>query len=354
MNNMNRLLIGMVMLLTSPGLRAGEATEYGMRDDLLPGGAGMAIKEKILFTTVGSEPLAKAKRLVAVDIKDPAAPRVLSFVDLKVFPQDLAVAGDTAFVVDGLRLFAIDISNPVALRILSETVIADRPENGPQGIALDGTDAYLACRKQGVVKVDVSRPEMPVVGTVVTTPFSRGVALHKTGDATYVVSADDTRGVHVIRGNQLVASYPLANGCAARVRVAGNRVYVANGGSFLTILSIASNGSLTLVSEYATLPDGIYYGSYAYDVLPVENSALLLAGENGVQVVDLSDPARPVAAAAGSGKIPSTPLVRAAILDKGRLYVNAGTMDGQTLLVVMDATSLSAFKLVGESLNLSE
>ena len=348
MNNMNRLLIGMAL----PGLRASKASEYGTRDDLLPGGAGMAVKGNVLFTTVGSEPLPKAQRLAAVDINDPAALRVLSFVDLKGFPQDLALVGDTAFVVDGLRLFAIDISNPAAMRILSETAIADTPENGPQGIVIDGTDAYLACRKQGVVKVDVSRPEAPSVGAVVPTPFSRGVALYRSGDATYVVSADDTRGIHVIREGRVVASYPLSTGCAARVRVAGNHVYVANGGSFLTILSIASNGHLTPVSEYATLPDGTYYGSYAYDVLPVENYALLLAGENGVQVIDVSNPSRPVTDS--SEKIPSAPLTRAAILNNGRLYVNAGTMNGQTLLVVMDATTLPSLDTVGESLNLSE
>lgn len=353
MKNMTFLSISLALVLTTLGLRASEAPEYGTRDDLLPGGAGMTVRGKLLFTTIGSEPLAKARRLVAVDIKDPAAPRVLSFIDLKGFPQDLAWVGDTAFVVDGLRLVAIDTSKPSAMRILSETAIADTPENGPQGIVIDGTDAYLACRKQGVVKVDVSRAEAPVVRTVVPTPFSRGVALYKSGEATYVVSADDTRGVHVIQGDRVVASHPLPKGCAARVRVVGNHAYVANGGAFLTILSLASNGSLTLVSECATLPDGIYYGSYAYDVLPVENYALLSAGENGVKPVDVSDPAHPIASAEG-GKIPAAPLVRAAVLDNGRLYVNAGTMDGRTLLVVMDAATLPALKPIGEPLNLSE
>ena len=353
MNIVIRFSIGLAMLLGATGLRAADAPAYGDRDDLLPGGAGMAVKGSVLFTTAGSEAFAKARRLVAVGIDDPAAPRVLSFVDLKGFPQDLALAGDTAFVVDGLRLFAIDIAKPAKMRILSETVIADAPENGPQGIVLDGSDAYLACRKQGVVTVDVSHPEAPVVGTVVATPFSRGVALYKSGDATYVVSADDSRGLHVIRDGRIVASHALENGCAAHVRVAGNRVYVANGGSFLTVLSIATDGRLAPYAEFATPLGGVYYGSYAYDVLPAGKYALLLAGENGVQAVDLSDPDRPVATA-GFGKISGAPLVRSAVLDNGRLYVNAGTMNGRTLLFVMDAANLAALKPLGESLNLSE
>ncbi len=341
------------MLLVATGVCADEASTYGTKDDLLPGGAGIVVKGGIVFTTAGSESFAKAKRLVAIDVGNPAAPKVVSSIELKGFPQDLALAGNIAYVVDGLRLVAIDIANPAAMRILSETAIAEAPEYGPQGIVLDGNDAYLACRRQGVVRVDVSKPKTPVVKGAVATPFSRGVAVHQAGGVTHVISADDTRGMHVIRDGRIVAAQPLKQGSAARVRIDGDRVFVANGGALLAVFTLAPDGKLSLHAEFTEVPDGGYYGSYAYDVLPAGKYAVLAAGENGIVPVDLSDPARPFAVA-GAGKVSASPLVRGVVREGDRLFVNGGTMDGRTLFFVMDAKDWAHVKLACEPLNLSE
>ena len=90
-------------LLAAVNVDAADASTYGTKDDLLPGGAGMAVKGNLVFTTAGAESFAKAKRLVAIDVANPAAPKVVSSVELKGFPQDLALAGNIAYVVDGLR-----------------------------------------------------------------------------------------------------------------------------------------------------------------------------------------------------------------------------------------------------------
>ena len=352
MNTTIRLSISLAMLLAGTGIRADDAATYGTRDDLLPGGAGMAIKGNTLFTTVGAESFAKAKRLAAINIADPAAPKVVSAVELKGFPQDLALSGNLAYVVDGLRLCVIDIADPAAMRIVSETALADTPEYGPQGIVLDGNDAYLACRRQGVVKVNVAKPEAPVIGAVVPTPFSRGVALVKTDGKTVLISADDTRGLTVIQDGRIVASQPLKQGCAARVRIDGDLVFVANGGAFLAVFTIAADGQLAPVAEFTTPPGGVYYGSYAYDVLPSGMRAVVAAGENGLLTIDLTDAAKPVCV--GVAKVPASPLVRGVVRHGDRLFVNGGTMDGRTLLFVMDATAPADHNSIGEPLNLSE
>jgi hypothetical protein len=343
----------LALLLAATGLCADEASAYGAKDDLLPGGAGIAVKGGIVFTTAGAESFAKAKRLVAIDVANPAAPKVVSSVELKGFPQDLALAGNIAYVVDGMRLVAIDIANPAAMRIVYETAVADAPEYGLQGIVLDGNDAYLACRRKGVVTVDISKPEAPVVKAAVATPFSRGVALCQVAGKTFLVSADDTQGLNVILGNRIVASQRLKRGSAARVRVDGDKVFVANGGSFLAVFTMAPDGKLSPHAEFTTVPDGGYYGSYAYDVLPVGKYAVLAAGENGILPVDLSDPAKPFAVV-GAGKVPDVPLVRAVVREGDWLFVNGGTMDGRTLFFTLDAKDWPAFKMAGEPLNLSE
>lgn len=348
-----RGFLATALLLAAQGLWAGDAPAYGAKDDLLPGGAGIALRDDVVFTTTGSEAFAAAKRLVAVDVSTPDAPRMLSYVEMEGFPQDLALSGNVVFVVDGLRLVAVDTTDPAAMKVLSVTLLAERPEFGPQGIAVDGDLAYLACRRQGVVVCDVSNPAAPVRKAVVTTPFSRGVALHRHAQGVYVVSADDTRGLHVIDGERVVSSLRLPRGCAARVRLAGDRVLVANGGSFLAVCRLGDDGKLTLLVDRTLLPGGGYYGSYAYDILPIGGHALLLAGESGVVPVNLSNPAAPVCLDV-DGKIPGVPLVRAALLDGSHLYVNGGTMNGKTMLVAMDVADWKNPRRVTDPLTLSE
>lgn len=339
-------------VLATVSVAAADAPAYGAKDDLLPGGAGMAVRDGVVFTTAGAESFAKAKRLVAIDVANPAAPKVVSSVELKGFPQDLALAGNIAYVVDGLRLVAIDIADPAAMRILSELPITDVPEEGPQGIVLDRTLAYLACRRKGVVSVDVSKPAAPVVKATVATPFSRGVALGKVAGKTYLISADDTRGLNVILGDRIVASHPLKQGSAARVRVAGDRVFVANGGACLAVFTLAPDGQLAPHAALAAFPGSAYYGSYAYDVLPSGNRAYLAAGESGILTVELSDPARPVCT--GEHKVAGTPLIRALIRDGDRLFVNGGTMDGRTRFFTFNVEDGAVPQPLGNPLDLSE
>ena len=338
-------------LLLAAILGAQQESTYGTRDDLLPGGAGMAIRDGILFTTAGSEPFAKARRLVAVDIAGDV-PRVISSIDLQGFPQDLALNNKVAWVVDGLHLVAVDTTDPAAMRIVSQTALAEAPESGPQGIVIDGTTARLACRRRGVVSVDISNPAAPVVGGTVATPFSRGLARGEAGGKAWLVSADDTRGLHVIGDGKIATALPLKHGSAARVRVAGGKVFVANGGSFLSVFTLGGDGGLAPYAAFTEPPDGPYYGSYAYDVLPAGDQAVLAAGESGILVIDLSEAARPACAA--MLKLPGGHLTRGVIREGERLFVNSGTMGGQTLLFTLEAGEWPSLRIAGEALNISE
>lgn len=324
---------------------------YGEKDDVLPAGAGMALRGAVLFTTAGSESFAKAKRLIAVDLADPASPAILGAVALEGFPQDLALTGDMAWVVDGRRLVGIDVKDPRAMTVISETRVSDDPVHGPQGIVVDGSSAYLACRRGGVVQMDVSDPRKPVVVSTVDTPFSRGVARGTVGNETFLVSADDTQGVSVVKDGRIVFRQRLASGSAARVHVAGERVFVASGDALLSVFTLTPSGALKPVCERISQRDGGFYGTYGYGVLPEAAGAWIAAGESGLLFADLADPLHPVCAEAAA--FPEAPLLRAVIRNGNYLYVNGGTLDGRTLLFVLEGTVGSSAKPVGELLDLS-
>ena len=324
---------------------------YGEKDDVLPAGAGMAMRGAVLFSTAGSESFAKAKRLVAIDFSKPASPAIIGHVDLKGFPQDLALEGNVAWVVDGLRLVGIDVTDPQAMSVISETSLSDDPVYGPQGIVVDGANAFLACRRRGVVQMDVSDPRKPVVVSTVDTPFSRGVARGRVGASTFLVSADDTQVLTVTEDGRIVFRRRLAAGSAARVHVAGERVFVASGDALLSVFTLTPSGALKPVCERLSQRDGSFYGTYGYDVLPEAAGAWIAAGESGLLFADLAAPLHPVCIEAAA--FPEAPLLRAVVRNGDFLYANGGSLDGRTLLFVLEGAAGSSVKRVGEPLDLS-
>lgn len=288
-------ILSTALIFTCSGLYAfQEQDSYGTKGDVSAAGAGVLIRDNTLFMTTGSGTFSKVKSLTAIDISKPEEPQMLSRLQLKGFPQDIASDGNMIFAVDGLRLYIIDAADPKSLKLISETAISDNPLYGPQGVAVKKGTAYLACRRNGVRIYDISNTAEPKLKKSIETPFSRGIAI---GDDGLVFSADDTRGVSVIQDGKVVSTVPVESGSAARVRVSDSTLYVANGTGILKIFSICQNGTLTPRPGIEKLTHHTYYGTYCYDLATSGNSIFLACGENGVLAIDVSNPEKPAVSA---------------------------------------------------------
>ncbi|HET6922403.1 MAG TPA: hypothetical protein VFI16_04570 [Anaeromyxobacteraceae bacterium] len=99
--------------------------------------------------------MAHGAGLAAVDVADPAAPRLVSVTPLAVRPVNVDAADGVAAVVGGdpvPRLVLVDVRDPALPRV-ARTV--DLPAGShPVAVALDARRAVVAARAGGVLVVD--------------------------------------------------------------------------------------------------------------------------------------------------------------------------------------------------------
>jgi hypothetical protein len=140
--------------------------------------------------------------LVVVDIADPLHPKVTAEVgkpDL-VDPQGVAVQFRYAFVVDRQGLKVLDVTSLDHLRLVSGAFV---PLEDARNVYVARTYAYVAGGKQGLVVVDVERPEHPSIDQV----FTAGGALNDTRDvkvgmtsaSAFAYIADGNNGFRVVQ-----------------------------------------------------------------------------------------------------------------------------------------------------------
>src|SRR5690606_29300291 len=97
------------------------------------------------------------KGLVAVDVDDPLAPRIVATVPLQK-PTSVAVQFRYAFVTcaDGLRV--VDVTMPDRMRLVDGALV---PLGDARNVYVARTYAYVAAGKDGMAIVDVENPERP-------------------------------------------------------------------------------------------------------------------------------------------------------------------------------------------------
>jgi len=142
------------------------------------------------------------KGLVIVSLDDPLKPRVAAVVGAPavVKPRAVAVQFRYAFVTDAEGVKVIDITAPARPRpVPSATLrLADA-----QGLFLARTYAYVAAGKQGLVIVDIERPERPTVdqafdaGGLIND--ARDVKVGMTNTSLFAYVADGVNGLRVIQ-----------------------------------------------------------------------------------------------------------------------------------------------------------
>lgn len=119
-------------------------------DGALKGGNNIAIAGEHAYVTTGRE-------LIVVNIDEPLAPRIVSRIPLKN-PKAVAVQFRYAFVVDQEGLKVVDVTLPHEARLVesARVQLADAHD-----IYVARTYAYVANGREGVAIIDVERPEEP-------------------------------------------------------------------------------------------------------------------------------------------------------------------------------------------------
>jgi hypothetical protein len=224
--------------------------------------------------------------LAIVDVADPSQPTRRGYVVLPQIVRDVAIRGQFAYVAAGeAGLQIVDVSNapaPVVVATLDVPGSADR-------VAVAGARAYVADGPELVIRVvDISNPLAPVEVDSIPTERPAHTLLV---DANYLYiagGAGDYGPLEVVglAGSDNAGERALLFEAerVADVAVAGQYAFAV--GSSLHVFDVSS----PLAASEVAAGDGL--GGTAVTV--ADDYAYVLAGEQGLRVVDVTVPLAPV------------------------------------------------------------
>lgn len=215
-------------------------------------------------------------------LDNPSAPQLLGGWWESSATNDVRIRDGVAYVVDSYYgLHTVDLHSPGEPAVLADLPMAGRP----RAIVLTGSIASIAADSAGVFTVDVSDPEHPqLMGQVAQYAVSIDT------DGRYLYTVARNQGMRVIDALdpyhlELVAICPVP-GWPSSVSVAGGRACVTNG-TDLYVIDVENPRDPQIRGRFDP-PEHIRHvtcdGSWAY----------VCAGNDGLLVVDLSDPGAPV------------------------------------------------------------
>lgn len=291
----------------------------------------VAAQGRYLYAGFGAE-------LAVLDISDPVQPERLGYVVLQGIVEDIAVAGDYAYVllaspydhVDAGGVRVIDVSDAAgpfqvremrfsgtAIEIAGQHVyvgdaqvvrvmdIADPASPGAvgrytasenvMGLEVAGDFAYVVwcapgargeCLRSGLDVVDVSRPRFPKKVVALDLPAPVGDAVELVGDYLYI--AGHHSGLHLVDVTQ--PSAPVYMGVVGDIEaptamaIHGARACVVGAQGGVAVLDVSAPGNPGEMSVRGVLQAG------SADVVVVGDHAYVAGGDaGGLQVVDVSD-----------------------------------------------------------------
>ena len=136
--------------------------------------------------------------LVVVDIENPLAPKVTSEVKELVDPRGIAIQFRYAFVVDREGLKVLDTTSLATPRLVPRALI---PLEDARNLYIARTYAYVAGGRQGLVIVDVEKPEQPHIDQVLGGEINdtRDVKLGMTNASAFAYLADGVNGMRIVQ-----------------------------------------------------------------------------------------------------------------------------------------------------------
>jgi hypothetical protein len=143
-----------------------------------------------------------ARGLVVVDIAHPLAPQVVAEVGAPflVTPRAIAIQFRYAFVLDAEGLKVVDVTFPRQPRAIPHATLA---LNAANDIYVARTYAYVAAGPQGLVIVDIEKPEASFIDQVYDAGGrlndTRGIKVGITNASLFAYVADGRNGLRVVQ-----------------------------------------------------------------------------------------------------------------------------------------------------------
>ena len=139
--------------------------------------------------------------LVVVDIGNPAKPEITAEIGAPLLePRALVVQFRYGFVLDQQGLKVLDVTDLAHPRIVTGATV---PLENAKNLYVARTYAYIAGGRQGLVIVDVERPEHPKIDQVYTANGqindSRDVKLGITNASAFAYVADGANGLRIVQ-----------------------------------------------------------------------------------------------------------------------------------------------------------
>jgi len=203
--------------------------------------------------------------------------------------EALAAGYSYAHLATANGLAILDISNPAAPSLVSFLPVA----GGPRDVKVVGGITYLLTQFDGLHAIDTSNPGYPHLLDSLDTP---GMAEGLDVKGNYAFVGDGLAGLQVIDASDPAALSIAGNydtsGYAYAVDVIGSYAYVADGSGCLQILDIGDPLNPALVGQFASC--------FALNIQVVDHTATgggvrayIAKGSTGLAVVDVTDPAAP-------------------------------------------------------------
>jgi hypothetical protein len=158
-------------------------------ENILDGANAIAVAGRTLL--VGTQ-----EGLVILDIDKPLQPDILTTLDGFETITAIAVQFRYAFVTDANGLHTVDITDPAKPRLAATVPIKDA-----RNVYVARTYAYVAGGKEGVIIVDVEKPEKPFVDQVFHEDLHdvNDVKVASTNASTFAYVADGAHGLKILQ-----------------------------------------------------------------------------------------------------------------------------------------------------------
>lgn len=246
---------------------------------------------------------ATGRRLAVVDVANPAAPNLVGLSELGERPiTDLAVSGNYVYAVDrgyrdgttmvfhdGLRIY--DASNPAQLTLAATITVPWHPNR----IQIINDLAYVF-NAIGFVILDISTPTTPTqIGVYSGNPIYGGI-VHNT--TVYLYDSSSTLGIIDVANPAApiwITGVDL-NNTPKVIAANGNILHAGNAYGNVDVYNISNPQSPQYIGYYAAAntTSFAFSGSYAYVSTGTNYNPAVICG---VKVVNLANPAAPVAVA---------------------------------------------------------
>jgi hypothetical protein len=266
------------------------AVDPGDRPEPAPAVAELIETPRLIFDVAARDRYAYVAAyyggLQVIDLKDAAAPAILSTTSVPGYPHGVFLnkTGLQALIASGgMGLQICDVTDPSHPVRLGGV---DTPGNA-WDVTTSGSYAYVADGTTGIQVIRISDPSSPARVSSLNLPGSGGCE-HVAMDGSYLLACDSEAGLFVVDVSNpitpmVVCTVPLPGG-GIGVAVSGEYAYVA-GNSFWVLdirnpLSVVVMGSVTLPFK-------------AYDVAFDRGCAYVTTEDWGLRVIDVADPAAP-------------------------------------------------------------